>query len=158
MKQVFEQYGGAVVAVLLATVIYVFFLQENILQGKTIPQLLGEVLSYSVEEEDVRSDAFAKYMQEGAPRICRREGVWMRCNERVELTDLFEAQSARGLDLPIYLQQAWTLSGETIDLGASEDRTSICISQAGVYWLQLYAVDEKGNETRVMLKLPVNKR
>ncbi|MBP3677635.1 MAG: hypothetical protein J6I97_04740, partial [Agathobacter sp.] len=58
MKQVFEQYGSAVVAVLVATVVYILLLQENVLQGKGFPQVLGEVLEFSLEAEHVQSEAF----------------------------------------------------------------------------------------------------
>lgn len=158
MKQIFEQYGSAVIATLLALTIYTVLLQENLVQGKGFPQLLGEVLRYSVEVEHVQSDAFAQYMQAGVPQISKREDVWIRCRERVRLDTLFEAKSSQGERIPIYLQHAWTVSGEEVDLDVSEDGTSICVKEAGVYWVKLYAVDDNKKETSVITKLLVNER
>lgn len=158
MKQVFEQYGSAVVAVLVATMIYLLLLQENVLQGKGFSQVLGEVLEFSLEAEHFQSDAFKEYMSEAPPQISKREDVWIRCKERVQLTDLFVAKSSRGETLAIYLQQAWTRYGEQVDLGVAEDRTSICVEEAGVYWVQLFTIDDNGKETSVITKLLVNER
>lgn len=159
MKRVFEEYGSAVIAVLIASTIFAVLLGGNVLKGRNLPQLLGEVLTDSVGENGIyENSAFQDYFNAVPPKITQREDILVRENERILLADVYEARSQEGSRLPVYLQKAWRLSGEEIDLGLSSDGTSICVSDAGVYWLELYAVDDKQRETTVMVKLLVNER
>lgn len=159
MKRVFEEYGSAVIAVLLASTIFAVLLGGNVLKGRNLPQLLGEVLTYSVGERDIyENSAFQDYLNAVPPKIIQREDILVRENERILLSNMFEARSQEGSLLPVYLQKAWRLNGQETDLGLSSDGTSICVPDAGVYWVELYAVDDKQRETTVMVKLLVNER
>lgn len=159
MKKVFEQYGSSLIAVLLASTILAVLLRGNVFGDNRFVQLLGQMLNYSIgENREYESGAFQDYMSGTSPKITQRENCLVRENERVLLADLFEARSQEGGHLPVYLKKAWRLSGEETDLGLSTDGTSICVADAGVYWVQLYAIDEHQKETSVMVKLLVNER
>lgn len=159
MKRVFEEYGSSVIAVLLATTILMALLAGNGFYGENFAQLLGQVLCFSVEDRAAyENNAFQDYMSNAAITITQREDVLVLENQRISLAEIFEARSCKGEFLPVYLKKAWRLDGKETDLGLAADGGSICVPDAGEYWIELYAVNEEEREASVMLKLLVNER
>lgn len=159
MKKLFEQYGSAIVSVILALLILGVLLKNPVLEKSYFNQMIGKVITYSVDEKEKRNnETFENYMNTSPPQISWKDDANVMINQRVLLTDLFEAKAWNGASLPIFLQRAWRLNGSAVNLGESEDGASICVPEAGIYWVQLYAVDEMKKDTSVMVKLVVNER
>lgn len=159
MKQVFELYGSSVIAGMLATTIFFILFNGNFFGERGLGGVLGYVLEYSIGGNNAGVSAvFQKYMSDAAPTIEKKENHVVCVNEQILFSEYFEAKSSKGEHLPVYLHRVWKLDGEEIDLGKTSDRTSICFSEAGVYWLQLCATDSNQKETSVVVKLLVNER
>ena len=159
MKQVFEQYASAMIAAFLALILLTFIWSGSYFQQNGIPQVLGQMLTYSIGERGIlEHSAFWEYRKGAAPTITKREDVLVVANQRIRLSDCFEARSYQGEALSVFLKNAWTENGEETDLGISSDGTSIYVSEAGVYWVQLYTVDENRKESSIITKLLVNER
>lgn len=158
MKQVFEQYASAIISVLMASTILFLIIGGSFGQRQGLGQVLGQVLGYSVKESNIsENEAFDEYMEEDAPTITQQRNFIIQ-NERTPLADCFKAVSCKNESLSVYLRKAWTLGGEETDLGISADGTSICASEPGVYWVQVYARNSNQKETCVLVKLLVNER
>lgn len=155
MKQVILEYAGAVIA-LLGTFCFLIIFQSFFV-GKE--GALGQMLEYSVGEKTIAEhQAFDEYKRELPPQIVEKEGILLAVNQRVSLSDYFEAKSNKGDLLPVYLQFAWDMDGNETNLGASADKRTICVEKAGIYLIQIYAVDENGKAASQRLKILVNER
>jgi hypothetical protein len=158
MKQVFEQYASAVIAVFLSLTIFTVIGMGTFLQGKGISQVLGQVLGYSVGESPiVENQAFKEYMSGATPTI-REKNVYLTKNKHAFLSDCFEAKSSNGAVLPVFFERLWSEDGRELDIKMFTNGTSICISEPGVYWVQVYAVDKNQKRCSVISKLLVNER
>lgn len=158
MKQVFEQYASAVIAVLLSSTLLAVIWGGAFFQGKGIPQVLGQILTYSVGEKSIaENNVFEEYMSGIAPIIVEKN-IYIKANQRILLSDCFEAKSKQGTVLPIFLKRAWNRNGEEVSVDVSEDKTAICVSETGICWVQVYAIDENGKESSKIVRLLVNER
>lgn len=158
MKQVFEQYASAIISVLMATTVLAVIVGGSFGSSQGLGQVLGQVLGYSIEAYSIGENSeYDAYMSSAAPSI-QSKNYYLVENKRVPLTDCFQAQSNDGESIPVYVKKAWSLDGEETDLGLSADGTSICVSEAGVYWVQVYALGDNQKETCVQMKLLVNER
>lgn len=158
MKQVLEQYGAAIISVLMATTVLAVIWNGSFGNNQGLAQVLGHLLGHSIEEGSASgSQAYDDYMSSAAPSI-EIQNCYLVENQRVLLTECFQAKSYEGEVLPVYLKKAWSLSGEETDLGLSSDGSSICVPEAGLYFAQVYAVDSKKKETCIQVKLLVNER
>lgn len=159
MKQVFEQYGSSVIAAILASAILFLLFYGSFSEGHSFGSVLGYVLDSSIGEKGMTiSEIFQDYMSDAAPTIVKKEHDILCVNEQILLSNCFEAKSSKGEVLPVYLQKVWKSDGEEIELGHATERTSICFSETGVYWLQLGAIDSNQKETSVVVKLFINER
>ena len=155
MKQVILEYAGAVIA-LLATLSFLLIF-DHFLVGKD--GVLGQMLVYSIGEKSIAEhEAFDAYKNDIPPTIVEKDGYIVVANQRVCLTDCFEAKSSKGDNLPVYLRCAWNLDGNETNIGVPEDKRSICVPEAGIYWIQIYAINENGRESSQIVKLLVNER
>ena len=158
MKQVFEQYASTVIAVFLSLTIFSVIGMGTFLQGQGISQVLGQVLGYSVGESPiVQNQAFKEYMGGVAPTI-REKSVYLAENKHIFLSDCFEATSGNGAVLPVFFSKLWNVDGTEFDLKVSADKTSFYAPKAGVYWVQVYAVDKNYKRCSVISKLLINER
>lgn len=158
MKQVFEQYASAIIAVLLASLLFTVMWSGAFFQGKGIPQVLGQILEYSIGEQFITENGtFEEYMNEAAPAIIECN-AYVVANQPVLLSDCYEAKSYQGTVLPVFLKRIWDTDGTEVDVGVSEDRETICMSEAGIYWVQVYTIDENGKQSSKIAKLLVNER
>lgn len=155
MKQVILEYGGAVIAVLGAFSFFIVFHSFFVKQDNVLERLLR----YSISDTTIAENkAFDIYMNDVPPSITEKEDIVLIAQKRILLTDIFEARSGRGEILPIYLREAWDENGSSANLEPSEEGRSICPYAAGIYWAEIYAIDENGKENSVVVKLLVNER
>ena len=158
MKQVFEQYASTVIAVFLSLTIFTVIGMGTFLQGQGISQVLGQMFGYSVGESPiVEKQAFKKYMTKATPTI-RGKNVYLAKNKHIDLSDCFEAKASNGAVLPVFFERLWSEDGRELDLKMFTNGTSICISEPGVYWVQVYVVDKNHKRCSVLSKLLVNER
>jgi hypothetical protein len=155
MKQVILEYAGAVIALLgtfcFLIVFQYFFVGEE--------GALGQMLKYSVGEKTIAEhEAFDEYKRELPPKIVEKKDLFLVANQRVSLSDYFEAKSNKGDILPVYLEFAWDMDKNETNMGACADKRTICVEKAGIYLIQIYAVDENGKATSQRLKILVNER
>lgn len=155
MKQVFIEYAGAVIALLGMLSFLLIF--HHFFVGKD--GVLGQMLVYSIGEKSIAEhEAFDAYKKDMPPTIAEKDGYVVVANQSVRLTDCFEAKSNKGDDLPVYLKCVWDMDGNETNIGVSEDKRSICVPEAGIYWIHIYAINENGRESSQMVKLLVNER
>lgn len=155
MKQVILEYAGAVIAVIGALSFFIvfhqFFTGEN--------GVLGKILLYSIGEKSIaENSSFEEYMNDLPPSIVEKEGYEIVVNKKIQLKDCFEAKTQNNESLAVYLRNAWDMSGNPINLAISQDATTICVSEAGIYQIEIYAIGENGKETSKILKIVVNER
>lgn len=150
MKQVFEQYASVIISMLIAVFVLAVITEGDFGSRNGIESSIDNY----VRNEN---KAYDTYMSSAAPSI-QLKNYYLVENKKVLLSDCFQAQSNNGDSLTVYLKGAWSLAGEETDLGLSTDGTSICVPEAGVYWVQVYAVDDDKKETCVQMKLLVNER
>lgn len=155
MKQVFLEYAGAVIA-LLGAFSFLLVFHHFFVGGDGV---LGQMLVYSIGEKSIAEhEAFDTYKKDISPNIVEKEELDIVANQSVFLTDCFEAKSSKGDHLQVYLKCAWDLDGNETNIGVSEDKRSICVPEPGVYWIQIYAIDENGKESSKITKILVNER
>lgn len=155
MKQVILEYGGAVIAILGAISFFLIF--NRFFIGSE--GVLGQMLSYSIGEKSLSDNKeFDVYQEKRCPQIVQKEEALIVVNQNVALLEFLEAKDTNGNALPVFISRAWEENGERISLGASEDGASICVSKAGVYRLEVYAVDNNGKKISQILNLLVNAR
>ena len=158
MKQVFEQYASAVIAVFLSLFLIAILWKNAFFQGKEFSEVLGQVLDYSIGTHSiVENDAFEEQMNVAAPTI-REKNVYVAENKNIFLSDCFEAKSKDGAVLQVVFDKLWKLDGTELEVEVSSDKTSICVPKAGVYWIQVSATAENKKSCSVISKLLVNER
>lgn len=155
MKQVMTEYAGAVIALLGALSFFLVF-HTFFVGGEGV---LGQMLTYSIGEKSIAEhEAFDAYKTQLPPIITEKDYYVVVANKRVSLSSCFEAKASNGDSLQVYLDRAWNMAGRETNIGVSEDRRSICVPAAGSYWIQIYAIDEKGIKSSQIVTLLVNER
>ena len=156
MKLVIEQYASAIIATWIGLVVITVIMGTNSTNG--IPQLLGQVLVYSIDDTSIReNEAFKQYMTTLPPTINEKK-VYLVAGESILLSDYFEAKSSNGNLLPVYVKEIWDERGVELTAKVSEDATRICLERSGCYWLHIYACDENRKKCERMVRVLVNER
>lgn len=155
MKQVVLEYAGAVIAVLGAISFFLVFHQFFV--GRE--GVLGQMLMYSIGENSMaENEAFDAYKEKPAPVFVEKDQAELIVNQKCLLADYCEAKDWKGEELPVFINRAWTEDGEEVSFRIWEDGQLISFSNAGVYFVEVYAVDENQRQTNMVLKLFVNER
>ena len=158
MKQLLEQYASAVIAAMLALVLFLVIGRNVYGEGQGISQVLGEVLQYSIGEKSIiENNVLEEFINKGILDI-EVQNVYVPANEETLLSDCFCVSDTKGNVQNVYLKQAWNEAWEEVDVGVSADRRCICISHTGVYWLQIFVLDGNAKEHSWIVKLLVNER
>lgn len=159
MKQVFEQYASALIASLLATILFSFVFSGTHFGEYGITEVLSKMVNYSVNSQSVEENkAFTQFMRESSPVITSKEGKLVIADHEINLSDYYEARSFLGELLPVTCVQVWNLEGRVADVLVSDDRTTLCIPTHGVYWIEISAMDKNGKKTNKIAKFLVNER
>lgn len=158
MKQLLEQYASAVIAGMLALMLIPMIGRNVYGDGQGISQVLGAVLQYSIGEKNIiENNVLETYISESILDI-EVQNVYLTIHQETLLSDCFLIKDKDGKVRNVYLKQAWNEAGEEVEAGVSTDRQSICISDSGVYWMQIFALDGNEKEHRWIVKLLVNER
>lgn len=161
MKQVIEQYASTIVAVILSSAIFGILMGTTFFHGQDLVQTIGSVYEYTAYASELpegMGQEFDAYMEGAVPVITVKNNYALVKGKRTLISECLEARSENGSALSVYADGAWQMNGVEVDCGLSEDKTSICIAEAGSYWVSAYAIDEKGKEQHVLVKLLVNAR
>ena len=146
MKQVIEQYASAIIAVFVAVILF-SILNKNMF-------VLGNIMEYSLAETAYcGNQAFDIYMEKGGPVIQLKEKIELGVNQKEKLTHYFKATDMNGKELPVYVNEIRDASGDLVVLSCLNE---LCFSQAGVYWLEVYTIDENQKETSLFTNILVN--
>lgn len=158
MKQLLEQYASAVIAAMLALVLFLVIGRNVYGEGQGISQVLGKVLQYSIGEKAIiDNNVLEELINKGILDI-EVQNIYVPINEESLLSDYFCVKDINGNETNVYLKHAWNEAGEEVEVGVSADKRCICISQAGVYWMQIFALDGNAKEHSWIVKLLVNER
>ena len=158
MKQLLEQYASAVIAGALALLLFLVIGRNIYGENQGISQVLGYILQDSVGEKSIiENDVLEEYLNNGILDI-EVQNVYLEENKKILLSDCFCVKDRSGNVQDIYLKQAWNEAWEEVEVGVSADQKSICVPHAGVYWMQILALDGNGKEHSWIAKLLVNER
>ena len=158
MKQVLEQYASAVITAMLA-ILLLMVIGKNIYgQDIGISQVLGMVLNDSVGEKAIiENNAMERYVQ-GTGFVLKEKNVYLVVDQETSISDCFEVRNSRGLRASLYLDKVWNQNWEIVDVRKSMDGRKICISKAGVYWLQIFTIDKNNKQHSWVVSVLVNER
>ena len=158
MKQVIEQYASGVIATVIALVIFLIIGQGIYKQNMGIEQVLGLVLKDSIGEKSiVENGVFEDYVKETTMDI-ERKTEYLIANKETLAENCFCIKNGNGEIQSSYWKRAWNLDGKDVDVKISQDRSKICFSKIGVYWVEIFAVDRYENEHSWIVKVLVNER
>ena len=158
MKQLLEQYASAVIAAMLALVLFLVIGRNVYGEGQGISQVLGKVLQYSIGEKAITDNNVLEELINKGILDIEVQNIYIPINEESLLSDYFSVKDINGNETNVYLKQAWNEAWEEVEVGVSTDKRCICISQAGVYWMQIFALDGNAKEHSWIVKLLVNER
>ena len=158
MKQVFEQYASAVIAGMLALILLVMIGKNIYGQDVGISQVLGLVLEHSVGEKAIVENYAMEMYLEGTVFGINSKNVYMTVDEEIAVSDCFEVRNSYGQRVPVYLGEVWNHNWEVVEVKKTSDGSNVCISKAGVYWLQIFTVDKNKKQHSWMVKVLVNER
>lgn len=158
MKQLLEQYASAVIAAMLALVLFLVIGRNVYGEGQGISQVLGKVLQYSIGEKAITDNNVLEELINKGILDIEVQNIYVPINEESLLSDYFCVKDINGNETNVYLKQAWNEAWEEVEVGVSADKRCICISQAGVYWMQIFALDGNAKEHSWIVKLLVNER
>lgn len=131
MKQVVEHYASAIIAVL----IMLSFSGEFLKQG------IEKVVEYYISQDVIsENEEFDTYMTQEEIYIRKKTTDTFVVNQQIVLSEHFEAITSSGIRLEV----------------KGRDANEFCFSEAGAYWIHLYAIDSWENVTEVMVKILVN--
>ena len=158
MKQVFEQYASAVITGMVSVILLIVIGKNIYGHGIGISQVLGMILQDSIGEKSmVENMAMELYLQ-GTTFELKEKNVYIAADQEVLISDYFEARDSNGKIVPTYLGKVWNQNWEPIELRISTDGRIVCISKAGVYWMQIFTVDKNEKQHSWIVKVLVNER
>lgn len=158
MKQVIEQYASAVLTGMLAVVLLMVIGKNIYGPDMGISHVLGLVLQDSIGEKAiVENDAMETHVQ-GTSFVLKEKNVYISVDQEIFISDCFEARNTYEETVPLYLGEVWNHNWETVNVEKSSDGRKLCISKAGVYWLQIYTLDKNKKQHIWVVKVLVNER
>jgi len=102
-------------------------------------------------------DAFEQHMNHVSPRIDLKNPYVLKEGEIVALQEIFSAITEENSLIPVSMLGCWNADGIEGEIGYI-DEEYICASNPGIYWMNIYAVDDNGRDRDVLLKVFVNER
>lgn len=159
MKRVMEQYGGAMIAAIIAIVIMGLFCHVSYRGTEGMPQILGEMVQVILSEEDGKGseeNAFDTYMNVKLPDITIVNHYAGVAKEWVPVSEYVTAVDEDGNAVPITILYGWSAGVTDGAIEVSGDGTKIYATESGVYWVQASVCAGNGRCRNVIVKLMVN--
>lgn len=158
MKQILEQYAAGIIASMLAMILLGVINHGNYGYGVGISQILELVVQDSVSAEPIAENGVLEdYLSDTAMDL-EVKSVYVIANQQTSGEECFTVKNARGETFCVLWKKAWNLQWEEVDVGILADGSSICFSDAGCYWVQIYTLDKNAKEHSWIVKLLVNER
>lgn len=154
MKQIFGQYATSIIALIVASALFTIFFNENVHGKYHVGTVLGTMMKHSLAQTPFSSrEAFDDYMESKAPEIYMKENIIFYTNQKMNLAQCFYAWNAQGNEIPVFLKNIKNEYGEFEQI---EFADFLYFHQTGIYWIEVYAIDENQKETSVIAKIYVN--
>lgn len=157
MKEMVKTYGGAVVALLvmggvIGAIVYLIL-------GGSLGQPMSQWLSKgtSGEKFSYTGEALEEKTKEINPVIIFHEDYEVISQEYVPVDKCFSATDAKGTPLNITVTYIRNIHEEEVPVIEIAGKQHFYFDWHGVYQVFVKAVDGNGNESCVMVKVPVNK-
>lgn len=158
MKQLLEQYVAAVIAGILALLL-LFMIRQNIYgQGIGISQVLGLIVQDSIHAQSiVENQDLENYMKDAVLEMEVKQ-CYVTVNQEIAGSDCFLVKNQENVYQPVYWQAAWNCAWEPEEVSIASDGRKILFSQPGVYWVQIFSIDNNEKVHSWVAKLLVNER
>ena len=151
MKQIVRTYGGTVIT-LLITGSVMGFLLSLLLSNSPIGTLYGRWLSCG----NYTGTAILSETKDEDPVILFCEDYEVLSQSYVAVKDCFTATSQGGESLVVEVTYIRNIHEEGVATHWMEGEEYFFFDSPGVYQVFVRAVDDRGKESRVMVKVPVN--
>ena len=158
MRQVLEQYASAVIAGMLGLVLFIIINQGGYGNEFGISKVLGVILQDSISGKSIaENDQIQDHFKENSFDM-KVKNAYVTVNQEIAGSDCYTAKNREGDILPIYWESVWDANWKPADVEISEDKSCICFSKAGVYWVQFFVLDKNEKAHSWVGKLLVNER
>lgn len=159
MKNVMEQYAGAILAVVAALGIFSIFRTASFGDRQNIYGYLGTMMTDVVAREalDVKSgDAFDEYMDYELPVFSPPARVSLKARVTTPISQIIEARDSQGNLLDIQIAGCWDEDFQETNQVMVLDETKLKLLEWGVYWIEVCATDGYGYSRNALFKVYVN--
>lgn len=158
MKQVFENYGAAVIAMIVMGGVFLiwglFFRGNTIAKGNVIGVLANESLDNSSLED---REAFLEYQIRRLPEIRFCDETELQTGVYIPVETCFLATSHEGESLPIKVTDIKNMQEESLSTHFYEGKECFYFEVSGIYHVFVETQDMQKRKSYAMVKLPVNR-
>ncbi len=157
MKEVLEQYGGIILAMVVGLGILYLLFSAPYMEQRTMPQTIGEYMCQAQREclQGTNNAAFTSAKENGKPSIVYRAESPIVCGEVIPVDRNLIAKSKNGERLPLKIIH---IEGESCQVYEREQQILWRFDNAGMYTALVRAYDAMGNEQIAQVTIPVNER
>lgn len=157
MKEIFREYGGAVIAAFVALAILFFFQNASVGNHKGVAQIVGHAMEQEasgVLSGKKDNTAFEEYQKTASVQISYDYGSPAYAGEKICLSGCFDVlpTERQGSLLVIGVCDS---KGNTYPVTVSDSKSYVTLPQAGIYQVYLEAEGANGKKQRKLLSLPV---
>ncbi len=160
MKQIMENYGGTIIAIMVMGAI-LFLLGTYTYGNATLSQnAIGFLANESIESMAKKQNegvAFLQYKKRKSPEISFIENYEIRTEEYVPVEACFKAENFEGERIPVEVISIIDIQERNLSVYEYNGKTCFYFELPGVYQVYVKATDEENQTSYAMVKVPVNK-
>lgn len=157
MKEMVKTYGGTVVALFVMGGVMGAILSLILSGGLGQPMSLWLSKGTATNEFSYTGDALVEKTKEAHPEIVYHEDYEVFSQKYIPVDKCFSATDAKGKPLEITVTYIRNIHEEEVPVTEIAGKQYFYFDWHGVYQVFVKAIDANGNESSIMVKVPVNK-
>lgn len=157
MKEVMEQYGNILFAVIVGVLMITFLTRTRIGEYQGIYRLAGAVLDEESRNllMEKRPEASAEYGKTAIPKVVCGMEQEIRKGILIRMEDICQAFDWKGEEIPVQIISFRKQNGEPCTWTESHMESYVKFPESGVYCIGVRVADTMGRETYAIVTVPV---
>ena len=158
MKQVLEQYGAALIAVLVALMLFRTIGGSGFFKGKGISEVLGMMVQYSIGDKSMVDQGALEELAQHSILEIEEKNVYFTVSQSRNISECFVAKNKQGQELSLCVKQVWDRNWVEVNTMNWKSGQDIQFSETGIFWMEICAQDANQKEHSWIVKVLVNER
>lgn len=155
MKKILEHYANAVIAMMVAFGIFGIFYGLSF--SNTLKDAITTIIFTNTSTLKT-GNAFDSYAKQISPNFIILNDKEIEIGERIPISSIVKAVNPNGEELEVLLKNSWDENFQSTNSIEILDKNHLYFHEAGVFWVELYALNSNGYDRCAVVQIFANER